>query len=1257
MSKINQIESEIKKLSAGSFQKLADAYLHKKGYDRINPVGAVVGSDKTRKGTPDTFITLPNGKYVFAEYTTQQDDLFSKLDADIEKCFDENKTKLAVNKINEVVICHSSVLNAAEENALTEKCQERGVILNIYGIGPIAYDLYQKYPGLAKEFLGVEVDTGQILSPEEFIAAYNKNKLATKLDTRFHFRNAEVERALHELEMTDLLVISGRAGVGKSRFALECCHLYKDRHPDFNVYCIYNKGPDLFEDLRVHFSAPGQFLILVDDANRITRFDYAIQLLQEKQEGRIIKVIATVRDYALDKIREATKPYGSAVEIELPVFEESQLKQIVENEYGIRNHLFLDRIAEIAKGNPRLAIMCAEVANREGTLSSIADVSTLYDEYFASIRKDFEDLGNAELLKTAGIISFFRAVDRSYDAVMTSISKAFQISPTTFWTNARKLHELEVCDIYENEVVRTEDQVLSTYLFYLAFFKVHVMDFGVLLEHFFPAQRSRLVDAINPVLASFDVEKITNLIRPHVQRNWKALEQTADEESLLHLLDVFWFVDRIETLLYIQNQISKISVEPVDINKIEFKATADSTSPSILTVLSSFVHAENDIFIIALNLLYDYIEKLPGEVPKLMRILIDRFGFEPESYAFGYSLQRTVIEQAWLRTQNGSIAINARIFLVLAAAYLNTYYHAHRYKGGHAFSIIKFHLAPTAELFELRKALLNRLFELYEKDSLQSGVLEAICNYSTSGYKISGHEIILHDSFEILSFISGNLNASSYRHCMIVQEYLDFLEEQKVDFPKELRESFKNEIYTLSEILLLDFAEKRTLHLDYETYQKYKREQLKSHFATYALADYKRFFDHCSKIREGISTQRALDYKLPNGILEVFSMLAEKDPTLFQQTVKYYLELGDPFSLNPYIIMNSLLNNFTAKQVFDDISQSQYSMRKRWLINYYEIVPAADVKLEHLNHLYELYKTATVMELPHSLDFLLKFRAIDGRVVARMVGIILEKTAVEPQFGHALSMLFNPHTEANKMLIDLFEGELSLLEQAYFTAMKVDRHLDFDSRTFTQILDADSGFIEEYIDHIYSVKEHVSKYDDSRDYSILWLRGDHTELMRRAIERIYKHESSNSRYYFSYLERFFIVRGEGGQNNATIIDRQDRLLEALIIERHSDKKFVKFLFDLIAEFSGARRRALIDILLKYNKKFEDFENLHLDSMMHSWSGSAVPMLQERLEYLQSLLPLLNTVDLLLHRRLVERRINDIRTDIEREKRNDFIEKT
>ena len=46
MGKINQIQNKILELSGGAFQKLADVYLYKRGYERINPLGSVIGADK-----------------------------------------------------------------------------------------------------------------------------------------------------------------------------------------------------------------------------------------------------------------------------------------------------------------------------------------------------------------------------------------------------------------------------------------------------------------------------------------------------------------------------------------------------------------------------------------------------------------------------------------------------------------------------------------------------------------------------------------------------------------------------------------------------------------------------------------------------------------------------------------------------------------------------------------------------------------------------------------------------------------------------------------------------------------------------------------------------------------------------------------------------------------------------------------------------------------------------------------------------------
>jgi hypothetical protein len=88
MATVNTIEQRIREMGGGEFQKLCDAYLHAIGYGRPNSFGSKPGSNKVRKGTPDTFFERANGKFVFAEYTTQQEDLFRKLDGDLTKCLD-----------------------------------------------------------------------------------------------------------------------------------------------------------------------------------------------------------------------------------------------------------------------------------------------------------------------------------------------------------------------------------------------------------------------------------------------------------------------------------------------------------------------------------------------------------------------------------------------------------------------------------------------------------------------------------------------------------------------------------------------------------------------------------------------------------------------------------------------------------------------------------------------------------------------------------------------------------------------------------------------------------------------------------------------------------------------------------------------------------------------------------------------------------------------------------------------------------------
>ena len=1250
MSKINQIQNKLKELSGGAFQKLADAYLHKKGYEQINSLGSVIGADKVRKGTPDTLMPLPNGKYVFAEYTTQQDGIYEKLKKDLDKCFDEAKTDIAVEKIHEVVICYTSTLNTSELNSLREQCQKRGVNINIFGIDPISYDLYQKYPGIARDFLGIEVDTGQIVTLDEFVTKYDKNAIATPLSTTFHFREEELAQVLQRLEESNLVVVFGKAGVGKSRFVLECCDRFVAVHPEYKVQCIFIRGVDIFEDLRVYFSEPGSYLIFVDDANRVSKFEYFIQILHDQREDQQIKVIATVRDYALEKVREVSRSYSDWRDLELNPLEEKQIKQLVKDEYGIINPLYFDRIAEIAKGNPRLAIMVAEVAKQENTLTSISNVSSLYDEYYRSIRRDIEELSDENLLKAAGIVAFFRTIDRSNEELMEAIKTAFEISQEVFWQAVRQLNDLEVLDMYENEVVRTSDQVLATYFFYLAFFKEKSLDFAALLKHFFPRLQYRLVDVLNPVLNTFDSMKIVEVMRPTIDRAWETYKKAGDEANLMHFMQVFWFLKQTDILLYVRDCISKMEPESVDLSKLEIKPSSNLSSPSLLSTLGLFTYSdENNNLRMALALLFNYLTKRPSELSQALYLLTKRFGFESDSWAYEFIKQQIVVDELWKRVKDGKDQVLSKLFLAVAEHYLQTKFDTTKVNGRSTFNIIEFELQPTTEIIELRRRIWKRVFQLYQISMFQKEVLDLLHKYCLSG-QISVNKLIVQDAVEIIPFIESTLYSSSYCHCIVVQDYLNHLENHQVEFSEELRDRFTNETYVLSQVLLFDWGERNNWDLEYDEYERRKQQQIEAHFTDYCFTKYKNFFKQCLEIQQETERRNHNKEHFPSRVVEVLIYLAHRDCDLYVKVLEHYLNLGDPLKLNDLRLVNRLMQIYGVEKAYKFLNKLDNPSRREWLFGFYRLLPQEEIKFEFLAQIYELYRESAPNEMRQDLDFLLKYRSLDGNVVVRVVEIILEKIAEDSNYSSALSLLFKPYMEVNEALLDLFNNHLDLLKKAYLAVLKTNWHKKYDNQIFTYILDLDPNFIFEYIDWINRQKEQSDHFRDTRDYSFLWRYENHEKMMSKIVEYIYIKEQEHHLLHIN----FFILT-EGAQDNALIEERQDSLLKKLIRKWNKTVEFIRFLFNDICDFSYERRLRFISVFLEGNNNFEDFEKLPLEPYTWSWQGSAVPLYQSRVKYFESLLPLLNTVDFLQHKQYVERQIHYLRERIEQEKKKNFME--
>jgi hypothetical protein len=176
MSKLHEIEEKLISVNDAVFQNICDALLYytEDNYPDISRTGSVIGKQKTRKGTPDTYFILPNGRYVMVEYTTKENKegdkaFLKKAKDDILKCLNETKTKIKHADIEKIIFCYNSKLVPADSQELKKLCADKNVHLELKGIDTLALSLAGRCQFIAKEYLGISIDTGQILPPKTFI--------------------------------------------------------------------------------------------------------------------------------------------------------------------------------------------------------------------------------------------------------------------------------------------------------------------------------------------------------------------------------------------------------------------------------------------------------------------------------------------------------------------------------------------------------------------------------------------------------------------------------------------------------------------------------------------------------------------------------------------------------------------------------------------------------------------------------------------------------------------------------------------------------------------------------------------------------------------------------------------------------------------------------------------------------------------------------------------------------------------------------
>lgn len=1251
MSKLNEIQNELAQIEGGRFQKIGDVYLIRKyGYTIIESRGSMLGTDKTISGTPDTIFQAASGKFVFAQYTTQFKGLYAKLEKDIKECLDETKTHISVNAVEEIVLAHNSrsdVLTEHEKNVLQSKAEQVGWRLSFVDVEQISIDLWMKFHNIAEEFLGISIDTGQILEYDQFVSQYGRGNPTSPLHIPFHFREQELAQALQHLEVNDLLVITGPAGVGKTRFALACCEQFIALHPTYQVRYVFNKGVPIHRDIKVELSPSGDHLLFVDDVNRVAEREYILNMLREERVDRKIKLVVTVRDYAVDSVRDFTPAFGGSGPLTLANFTSEQLRELVATEFNIRNTHYQDRIVEIAKGNVRLAVMAAHIAFQHNTLMSIADASDLYDEYFASFQQSDHAFLNRQHLKVAGIVALLRVLDRANQEYMQQVYKVFGLSEELFWNSIYALHDAEVIDLYDNEVVKISDQVMSTYLIYKVFFRERLIDLSAPLIAFFFHRPCVAADVLYPVLSTFHNKKVLSEVEKVIEQVWPHFIQ--DEDTFMQFLTVFWFVKPTETLSYVHDQIQLHEPTQLDPSKLCFDPQKSKGRNSILEILRAFNGAQLAHFRLAVQILHEVATKQHNLLPDVVAMLVQDFGFCSDSYLERYQKQSIVVEATVTSVKETPNIINVGIFLYVAKKYLET-----QFRSGHMEDKIKyvwreFYLQPSLHLILLRKKIWAQLFVLLESPEFKFQALHVIREYIH--YRSIAHtpEIAKEDAANLLPYMQSSLPSGVYKHCQLVHDYLDLLDKMEIAYEPILRIYFVHEALGLAEVLLPDL---RWFKLSVDEYQA-KREQLLLELAERVnLAEWSLFFEYCRELTEAAEAHQVA--QICHNLEQLFWLLAEKKREQFPQFVAEYLALGDPLTLNPFGIVFKLIEVLGAAKALNLLRVQHAELLDKWLFAFYVNIPPEDVCAEHLPDLLRLYSSAPLSAVPNRFDYLARYTGYDPKILVTVTQLILNRQD-RSQTSNLLQNLLPHDAVSTVTIVTAFRDDILVLEEAYFIVRFNLHWADYGATTFNLLLDLDSSFATRYVEWWFRHHDQHLVYAEHFDYTNLWQRTNYVDVMQQILKAVQSLPSNGYFNRYDYFKPFFVPPNLEQKREAGIDSHILSFLDDLIKHQSQDLELMEAVFEIVAEILPHQRKRLLATFLNHNQSSDDFQSISLFQFSWPVSDSQVSILEKEIELLQSLLPLLGELRFMKHRVIVEEQIRDRHARIDRELRRQFAQ--
>lgn len=1248
MSKLTDIKYRIDQLDGGTFQNLCDEYLAHRGYGTGYSLGMKTGTSKTAKGNPDTYFLTKTGKYIFVMYTTQKDDFLKKVLEDLKKCFDPSKTGLSPEDVVEVVYCHTcGRLLPGDSKLLHKFCEEQNTILTLIGVDELGNDLYLNYPRLAKDFLNISVDTGQITSIGEFIQAHDANKMSAPLNTEFMVREEELNSAKEKLGSGDILVLSGPAGVGKTRLALQLCDEIASEN-GYEVLCIKSNGLELYEDLITSIETGKNYLVFVDDANELTGLHFVLDFLPKVAIGKkhIKKIVITVRDYARQQVVQKILKVEKPEILRVGLLKDEEIRKLIETSYGITNYIYLDRIVAIAEGNARLAMLAGKLAAETECIDSIRDATELYEHYYG---KQIDVIANSETgVASAGIMAFFQVLHLDHLKGLQPVFVAMNLTESQFISDLRQFHTLELVDLCHDKAARISDQSFSNYLIKHVFVDKKIIPLSQMVKGGFFINKDKTISACNTLLNVFSDRVVQNYVEEQVKIVWDCLRP--DTDNFFPFFKAFYMVRPTDTLILLNELIDGEPPHKFDVRSITFKKTESekSINDNIISILCGFkVHSQLPE---AIELLLRYYHKRPDLFEQIYSAFVSRFGVDKDALPFGYFTQKTVVERLCTAVDLNPTDELLVLFIRVAEQFLKLSFSRTERGRQNTFSFYEIPLTLHDTVLEYRKTLLQQVYKIYKSGKCHEEIESLLMDYCKRHEENEDYIIIKSELHIVLSFFKIFSPENLY-HCVIAEHIKKVAKRAEYDCGNALEPFLKSRKHKIYNVLNADRSE--MLHLDYQERNVWHREQIQSLVQQYSFQEFQYLLQVCKECLETVDPNGGLLRFGVECAIEAFS----ENQELYIAIINEYLHADTPYDIRACGILRNLFKIMPAEDVKTLIESHDFSQKNTWMWDFYVELPIekisvfwADDFLKYLGSVPRHIRTSPY----RPLDEMEKLECVDKDIILKASKVIASHYEESPfVFNLYFFFMMNPdHAEASK-IITKYKNDIPLLEEIYLKCAAYSSHEDYDGNFLAEIILNDPSFLYCYLDKILEDTFHLYGSHDEwvNRLEFIWTDNASSFYMDLISDYVFKKTEGKRRIYSSIVGQLLLHKHE--ENG--VEEKQEKWIQDTIEKHCLDHQRMYGLFSAIDKHSAKRRRNALEKLLQLNRDYTLFEKLPLESSSWGGCGSTIPYMQERITYLASLMPLLSGVECLKHKQKVERDIEIWKARIKSEEIQELLE--